>query len=68
MEKSKLTVFRWHRLIKVLFAILTIIGIVIWIILADWYFFMQTLSYTVLSLVIWVVVTNLMYYEWLIYI
>lgn len=57
-----------HRLIKVLFVIISIIAILLACLLSDRYFFGMTLFYILLGTIIRIIVTNIIYYEWIIYI
>lgn len=58
----------WHRLITVLFVIITIAWIAIAVSISDWYSWLQTFFNIFIGIVIWLTITNLIYHEWLIYI
>lgn len=59
----------WHRLIMVLFVIFTIFWIIIAIVSSDWdYAWRSTFFNVLIGILVWLIVTNLIYYEWMIYI
>lgn len=58
----------WHRLITVLFVVVTIVWVTIVFLVSDWYFWLKTFFNIFLGTTIWLILTNLIYYEWIIYI
>lgn len=59
---------RWHRLIMVSFIIVTIAWIALAISISDWYFRIQTFFNIFIGVIIWLTITNLVYYEWIVYV